>query len=307
MHLFMPCKMRTQTLLAIKETVEKHGGVCTMHKYESAEKLRRTLRETPCDAVVSAESAVFSRLPRTVPTVYVGTEFFCADKRLPPELSAYWVAHEDLSFEFMTRGARDKHVRVCGEPLRETYRARETRAYACRALGVGEDKTVFSVWTDGVSPNEIKATVRAVRTRSPEAITLLWSDDAGRRAFWQSAFAADTSVFVPDADARVPLSLAAADAVCMPASAFLVCAAARQEKIVILLHAAAPRMRKNAAFLDARGVAFCGKTAADNVSFACRLLSSDRLRHNMLTSQEKYIVRDAEDRAEKYLEEIAGK
>ena len=62
-----------------------------------------------------------------------------------------------------------------------------------------------------------------------------------------------------------------------------------------------------AAFLDTHGIAFCGKTAADNVSFACRLLESSRLRQNMFAAQEKFVISDAEQRVLRYLEEIAGK
>ena len=307
MHIFMPCIARTETLRAIREIAERRGDLCTVYAYETAEKMRRTLRETPADLVISAESAVLSHIPRATPTVYVSAEFHCADKRLPSDYSAYWIAHESLSFECMTHGARERSVRVCGVPLREEYRKRETRAYACRALGIGEDRTVFSVFTDGVSPNEIKATVRSVRGLCPDARVLLWCADAGKRVAWQSVFAAETSVYVSDAQTGIPLSLAAADAVFVPAFAPLVCAAARQGKITALLHSALPRVRKNAAFLDAHGIAFGGKTASDNVSFVSRLLESSRLRQNMLDAQDRFIMRDAEQRAEKYLEEFAGK
>ena len=146
-----------------------------------------------------------------------------------------------------------------------------------------------------------------MRDRSADTQVLLWCADAGRRTFWQSLFSSDTAVFVPDADERMKLSLSAADAVFLPASASLVCAAARQNKIILLLHTASPGLRKNAAFLDTGGAAFCGKTAADNVSFALRLLSSERLRGNMLSSQEKLIVHDAEMRVKQALEEIVKK
>ena len=307
MHILMPCKVRADVLRGVQETLQARGIDCTLYRYESADRLRRKLCEKAYDAVLSAESAVLSHVPRTVPTIYFGAEFHCADKRLPSDLSAYWIAQEELAFECMTHGARDRNVQVCGIPLRPSYRTRETRTAACRSLGIEPHQMIFSVFTDGSAPNEIKSTVRSVRVLSPEMQVLLWSGEANRRSFWQSYFAPEQSVFVPDVEPHMPIALAAADAVFCPAFAPLVCAAARQEKIVILLHTALSRARKNAAFLDAHGAAFCGKTAADNVSYACRLLSSERLRGNMLSAQAKYIVPDAEQRAEKFLREIVEK
>ena len=302
----MPCKTRTQALYAVKEIVESFGGTGTLIPFESAEKLRKRMRETDFDAVLSSEIAVLSRVPRTVPTVYLSADFHCADKRLPSDFSAYWIAHEELSFECMTHGARDRNVHVCGVPLRKIYKAGIDAYSARRALGIETRQTVFSLYVDGVSQNEIKATVRAVRMLCPEARTLLWSGEQSRRTFWQSTFASEPTVYVPDAQEYIPLALGAADAVFCPAFASLVCAAARQKKIIILLHTAHVRARKNAAFLDERGVAFCGRTAADNVSFASRLLSSERLFSNMRRAHDKYIVPDAEARVSEYLRDVIG-
>ena len=45
-----------------------------------------------------------------------------------------------------------------------------------------------------------------------------------------------------------------------------------------------------------RGAAVRGKVAADRVSYACRLLESDRLHGNMTAAQEKTVLADAEER-----------
>lgn len=299
MHILMPCRSRVQPLRTCREILEKRGVSCTLYPYTSADKLRRTIRSAQYDLLLTAESAVLPRKTAlSVPTVYLGTDFFCTDAHLPSGCDAYWIAQEELAFDFMTHGAQEKRVHVCGVPLREIYLRKQTRSAACRALGVGDDATVFSFLTDGVSPNEIKAAVHACGDLCPDATLLLWSTDGARRSMWQTMFADLGNVYVPDADDPVPIALAACDVLFTAAFPEPVCGAARMGKNLILLHAPSPRLRRNAAFLDAHGIAFCGKTAADNVSYACRLFSSVRLQQNMRAAQEKYIIRDAEQRLE---------
>ena len=119
-----------------------------------------------------------------------------------------------------------------------------------------------------------------------------------------TAFAAYTNVFVLPLQENLSLCLSVADAVFTPAFAIPVCAAARMDKIVILLHTPASRARLNVPFLDSRGIAFCGKTAADNVSFACRLLDGQRLRGIMHEAQSRYMICNAENRLAEAVEKI---
>ena len=147
-----------------------------------------------------------------------------------------------------------------------------------------------------VSMSVLKSAQRAVRTICPDAQTLLLGADETRRKTWMSVFSDDPDVFVSDLEMDLPLSLSASDAVFTPAFSPFVCAAATQEKILTLLHSTVARARRNAAFLDESGAAFRGRTAADSVSYACRLLESDRLRGNMTAAQRKTILPDAEDR-----------
>ncbi len=247
------------------------------------------------DAVLVTEGAVLSGIPLAVRTIYLSSDFFCAEHRMPTA-QTYLIAHEDLSFDFITHGARDKSVRVCGIPLRESFRRTLPRSECRSALGLQKDRPVFLMIGETLSLSVLKSASRAVQSMCPHAQTILLGSSEIRRKNWMGVFADDPNVFVSDVEMDLPLALCAADAVFTPAFSSFVCAAARQSKIVTLLHSTVPRARKNAVFLDSRGAAFHGRTAADSVSYACRLLESDRLRSNMTASQEKVILSDAEER-----------
>ena len=303
MNILMPCKTRADTLRTAKEILEKRGHRCTILPWESALKLQEKIKEGSFDTLLCAESAVLPR--RTVPirTVYLASAFFCPDKFPASGVSLCLIPHEELAFAYITHGAKDKSIRVCGVPLRDTLLRRFTRAESCRALGISEQKTIFLVIGDAVSASVLKSLVSAVRTFCADTQILLLGTGEARRKGWMSAFAADSNVFVSEMESCFSLALSAADAVFVPAFAPLVCAAARQGKVLTLLHSAVPRTGKNAEFLDACGAAFRGKTTADNVSYACRLLESARLHGNMRAAQEKMILPDAEARLVQFLEE----
>ena len=302
MNILMPCKTRTDTLRTAKSILEAHGHNCVLTPSESAAKTLDKAKDTPFDAVLVTEGAALAGVPEHMRTIYLSGDFFCGERRMP-SVRTCLVAHEDLSFDFITHGARDTSVQVCGVPLRESYRRALPQAECRRALGLREDLPVFLMIGETVSLSVLKSAVRAVRTLCPNAQSILLGSSEPHRKNWMSVFSDDTHVFVSDLEMDLPLALCASDAVFTPALCALVCAAARQEKIVTLLHSTVPRARKNAAFLDARGAAFHGKAAADSVSYACRLLESDRLRDNMIAAQKKTILSDAEVR---FLRAIEG-
>lgn len=295
MEIMLICTNRTRALRTAKSILESRGHTCTPVTFESASKTAEVVRSSACDTVIVTDCAALSGVPQNVRTIYLSTDFFCAERRIE-NVRKCLIAHEELSFDFITHGARDTSVRVCGVPLQESFR----RAYAnaeCRsALGLREDRPVFLIVGETVSMSVLKSAVRAVRTICPAAQSVLLGVNEARRKNWMSTFADEPDVFVSDLEMDFPLALSAADAVFTPAFSTFVCAAARQGKIVTLLHSAMLRARKNAVFLDGCGAAFRGKTAADSVSYACRLLESDRLRANMTASQQKAILPDAEER-----------
>ncbi len=295
MNILMPYKTRTDALRTAKTLLEEHGHNCVLLPFESAAKTADTVKEKNCAAVLAQESAALAGVPDSVRTIYLSDDFFCAERRIPT-VETCLVAHEDLAFDFITHGARDTSVRVCGIPLRESYRRVLPKTECRRALGLRQDRPVFLLIGEMVSVSVLKSAARAVRTFCPQAQSILLGSSETRRKNWMRVFADDPDVFVSDVEMDLPLALCASDAVFTPALSAFVCAAARQEKIVTLLHSTVPRARKNADFLDARGAAFHGKTAADSVSYACRLLESDRLHGNMTAAQEKTILPDAETR-----------
>ncbi len=295
MNILMPCKTKTEPLRTAKSVLESRGHACLLYPFESAAKTADKIRSATFDAVVVTESAALAGVPDGSRSIYLSYDFFCAERRFP-SVSSCLVAHDDLTFDFITHGARDKSVHTCGIPLRDAYRRTLPQSECRRALGLSEKRPVFLMIGETVSLSVLKSTVRAMRTLCPDAQSILLGSSESRRKSWMSAFAGDPNVFVSDTEMDLPLAMCASEAVFTPALSAFVCAAARQEKIVTLLHSAVPRARKNAGFLDARGAAFRGKTAADNVSYACRLLESDRLRGNMTAAQEKTILSDAEER-----------
>ena len=301
MKILMPYKTRADALRAAKSLLEARGHDCRLVPAASG-KASDLFKETACDAVLSAESGALSGIPEHMRTIYLSSEFFCPDRHIPA-VQTCLVAHDDLAFDFITHGVRDTSVRVCGVPLRESYRRVLPKNECRRALGLFEGRPVFLIIGETVSASVLKSAVRAVRTMCPGAQSLLLGSREARRKSWMSLFADAQDVFVSDIEMDLPLALCASDAVFTPALSPFVCAAARQGKIVTLLHSTVPCARKNAAYLDLRGAAFHGRTAADSVSYACRLLESDRLHRNMAAAQEKTILPDAEDRLIRAVEE----
>ena len=295
MNALLMYKLRTQTIRTASHVLESAGHTCTTQPFESASKTADMLKESAYDLVVASEGAAFSGVPDTVRKVYLSSDFFCGERRLPKADSCL-IAHDDLSFDFITHGARDTSVRVCGVPLRESYTRTHPRSECRRALGLSEHDPIFLMIGETLSQSVLKSARNAIRTICPQSQTILLGTDEARRKNWMRIFSDDANVFVSDLEMDLPLALSASDAVFTPAFPTYVCAGARQGKIVTLLHSTVSRARKNASFLDAHGAAFCGKTAADSVSYACRLLESDRLRRNMTDAQEKTILPDAEQR-----------
>ena len=295
MKYLLVCKRRKEALCAGKQLLEARGHTCTLYPFESASKTEETVKSAAYDAVIVTESAALSGVPQNVPALYLSTDFFCPERRMP-NVRKCLIPHESLSFDFITHGARDTSVRVCGIPLQERYRRALPYNECRRVLGLSQDRPVFLMIGETVSLSVLKSAQRAVRAICPDAQTILLGADETRRKNWMSVFSDDSDVFISDLEMDLPIALSGADAVFTPAFSAFVCACARQGKILTLLHSTVPRARKNASFLDASGAAFQGKTAADSVSYACRLLESDRLRGNMTAAQEKTILRGAEER-----------
>lgn len=295
MNILMPYKTRTDVLRTAKAVLEAHGHSCTLYPFESAAKTEEKVRQTPFDTVLVTEGAALAGVSESIRTIYLSGEFYCPERRIP-SVRICLIAHNDLSFDFITHGARDTSVRVCGIPLRESYRRVLPQAECRRALGLREDRPIFLMIGETVPVSVLKSAAKSVRDLCPQAQSILLGSSEARRKNWMSVFADDPDVFVSDTDMDLPLALCASDAVLTPALSAFVCAAARMNKIVTLLHSTVPRARKNAEFLDTHSAAFRGRTAADSVSYACRLLESDRLHANMTAAQEKTILSDAEER-----------
>lgn len=297
----MPYKTRPEGLFAAREVLGARGDDCTLLRCQTAEKLREACRSVSPDLLLTSECAVLRRCDG-VPAAFLASDFCCPDKLTDCALCAVLIPHDDLSFDFINQGARDRSVLPCGVPLPQALRDSLPRTQSLAQLGLRQDKPIFLLLADGVHLNEIKSTVRATHDLFPEVQTLLLCADSARRSAFMSAFAAFERVYVLSQSENLALALSAADAVFTAAFAQPVCAAARQGKIVILLRTPLSRARINAQYLDSRSVAFRGRTAADNVSYAGRLLSGVRLRRIMQNAQEKYILPDAEERLTRFAE-----
>ncbi len=305
MKLFLPYRPGTDFPAAVQRIFEARGHECVLFRYTSAEKLRRACQKIHPDAVLSTQSDLLHRLPEQK-RIYLGTEFHCPEKLNAADWKAVTIPHADLSFSYITMGAKDRTVLPCGVPLPQHYRVLLPREKCLQALGLRAQEPLFLLLTDGAAAGEIKSTVRAIDALCPPARSVVLCKDAARCKLFTTAFAEFQNVYVLPLRDNLSLALCAADAVFTPATPIFVCAAARQGKIVILLHTPSPRARQNAEYLDSRGIAFRGKTAADNVSYAGRLLESQRLRKIMLDAQEKFILPDAEERLVCAAEKIAN-
>ena len=303
MRIFMPCKTGKEILRAAQEALTRRGHSCTLYPFSTAEKMRIALEKGNYDIALSTEAQVLCKIKDTaVRKVYLAPNLFCGEKLGRTDCALYLIPHEELSFDFINAGAREKKVQLCGIPLPSQYLQCRPKVQACRSLGLCADRKTFTLFADGVSGNEIKSTVRAAQRLCPETQILVMAGDAGRRKMWQSAFADLQNVFVLEPD--VALGMSVGDAVFLPAVTSLLCTAARLEKVCILLHVPTLRCRRNAAFADAHGMAFSGKTAADNVSYAQRLLDGERLRQMMFRAQEKNICPQPEQTLIKALEAL---
>ena len=306
MNILLPYKTRPDAPSAARDVLCARGDDCSLVRCSSAEKLRDACRSAAPDLILSSESDVLRRLDTNVPAAYLASDFCCPDKLTDCSCVAFLIPHPELSFDFINAGARDSTVLPCGVPLPDALRLKLPREKCLDALGIMHDTPTFLLLADGVHLNEIKSTVRATKTMFPDVQTLLLCSDSARRGQFMSAFASYERVYVLPQGENLPLALSAADVVFTAAFSVPVCGAARQGKIVILLRTPNPRARRNAQYLDSRGIAFRGKTAADNVSYSGRLLESVRLRKIMRDAQEKYILPDAEERLALFAEKIAN-
>lgn len=295
MNILMPYKTHTDVLRTVRSILEPRGHTCVPYPVETSARTAEAVKASTYDAVIAVESAALSGVPERMRTIYLSADFFCPERKMPA-VETCLIAHEELSFDFITHGVRDKSISVCGIPLRESLRRKLPQAECRRALGLRTDVPVFMMVGDTVAISVLKSAVRAVRTFSAQTQTILVGSNEARRRSWMFAFAEDPNVFVSDVEMHCALALCASDAVITPGLPVFVCAAARQEKIITLLHSTVPRAKKNAAFLHAHGAVFGGMTAADSVSYACRLLENDRLYRKMTDAQQKTVLADAEDR-----------
>lgn len=292
MHIFLPYKKPNALLRATEETLTRRGHSCTPVPFVCAQQMRSALEKQNYDLVLGSEGDVLRKIKCEIPKVYLASDFFCDTKLGGMDCALVLIPHEALTFDFINSGARENCVQVCGIPLCEENRQLQKRDDTCKALGLSHDKNIFTLFTDGVSKKEIKSTVHAAERLCPDVQILVMSNDSARRTAWQTAFAQLKNVFVLPTD--LPLGVSVGDAVFMPALPSLFCAAARAEKICLLFHVRSRRCRMNAAFLEERGAAFCGKTAADTVSYTVRLLEGERLRANMLRAEESVVSGDPE-------------
>ncbi|MBQ3151657.1 MAG: hypothetical protein IJB86_10485 [Clostridia bacterium] len=283
-----------ETMNAVSEILSENGFDCEIMHYENSESLQKYLRKNDIGALVSSENRVLSRCKNpTVPKVFVASDYCCLQK-LSAKCDLYTVPSHELSFDFINSGATDKNVSITGIPICKSITTLTDKKTACKNIGINGEKPVFAVFTQGASGREVRTTVNSVLLLCKETRVILAVADSGEKTYYSSLYCKDRDVYVIEEKHNGSLCISASDAVFTVARAEMSTAVARACKSLILLHSATARYKENASFFDKRGIGFCGKTAADNASYAGRLLESVRLKHNMTEAQKKYIPTDTD-------------
>ncbi len=146
-------------------------------------------------------------------TYFVGTDYTCIPFTEETEADYYFIAHEELTEEYVKKGIAPEKLVPTGIPVSDRFRSLPSREEARESLGMNPEGHCILVMTGSMGYGKIENLVRALVSRMDggDNVYILEGSNEKLKARLREAYREDPRVRVLDYTDRTAEYLAAAD------------------------------------------------------------------------------------------------
>jgi processive 1,2-diacylglycerol beta-glucosyltransferase len=146
-------------------------------------------------------------------TYFVGTDYTCIPFTEETEADYYFIAHEELTEEYVKKGIAPEKLVPTGIPVSDRFRSLPSREEARESLGMNPEGHCILVMTGSMGYGKIENLVRALVSRMDggDNVYILGGSNEKLKARLREAYREDPRVRVLDYTDRTAEYLAAAD------------------------------------------------------------------------------------------------
>lgn len=146
-------------------------------------------------------------------TYFVGTDYTCIPFTEETEADYYFIAHEELTEEYVKKGIAPEKLVPTGIPVSDRFRSLPSREEARESLGMNPEGHCILVMTGSMGYGKIENLVRALVSRMDggDNVYILGGSNEKLKARLREAYQEDPRVRVLDYTDRTAEYLAAAD------------------------------------------------------------------------------------------------
>lgn len=263
-----------------------------------AHKLGRHIRDNGFDAVITSHvfpAQALSHLNRhervEAKTYFIATDYTCHPFTDEVEVDRYFIAHEQLIREYVSKGIPRERLCPTGIPVSDRFVQRIDRAQARSRLQIADDVRMYLIMTGSMGFGDIAPMAErlAAGAGKRDRIFIMTGRNEEMRAEVEEMHVRDRRIEALPFTTEVPLYMSAAD-VLLTKPGGLSTTEAAVVNVPIVLSAPIPGCETaNAEFFRKNGLAVCAENE-EGAAYAALWLASDAgKREEMMQAQKKII------------------
>lgn len=263
-----------------------------------ARKLGKYIRENGFDAVITSHvfpAQALSHLSKhervDAKTYFIATDYTCHPFTDEIEPDLYFIAHEELIGEYISKGLPREKLCPTGIPVQMKFAEHPGRAEARAQLGVDADSKIYLIMTGSMGFGDISPMVTrlACGAGRRDLIYVMTGRNEEMKAEIDAMHVQDERISAIPFTTEVPLYMSAAD-VLLTKPGGLSTTEAAALNIPIVLSAPIPGCETaNADFFGKKGMAVCVESGEAAAYAALWLASDQEKRKRMLAAQKQEI------------------
>lgn len=263
-----------------------------------ARKLGRYIRDNGFDAVVTSHvfpAQALSHLSKhehvDARTYFIATDYTCHPFTDEVEADLYFIAHEKLIGEYVSKGVARERLCPTGIPVSSRFSEHDERAEARRKLGVREEARLYLIMTGSMGFGDISDTVvrLADGANEQDLIYVMTGRNEEMKAEIDAMNARDDRISAIPFTMEVPLYMSAAD-VLLTKPGGLSTTEAAALNIPMVLSAPIPGCETaNADFFRKNGLAVCVESG-ESAAYAALWLANDRAKREEVIKAQQRVV-----------------
>lgn len=267
-----------------------------------ADRLYRYITENAYDTIVMphlfpAEAVTYMRRKHhlQIASYFIATDYTCIPFTEETEMDYFFIPHEDLLEEFVSRGIPRQKLVPLGIPVSEKYMDMPSRQQCREKLGIKADQKCILVMTGSMGFGRVESLVARLTEGTGED-TLLYvmgGTNEKLKSSLREAYACVDRVRVLDFTERAQEYMAAADVLFTKPGGLTSTEAVAAGIPLVHTNPIPGCEDRNAAFFAARGMSLADKDEREIVRKGLDLLADESAREQMRLCQRQYGKPDA--------------